>query len=67
VWALTYLYIYGLNLERRIFHKILYEVDSSDSHDNYYDHYNAVEQPSLAGSQVVSADSLGAHHCEANC
>jgi hypothetical protein len=28
--------MYGLNLERRIFDNILYEVDSSDNPDNYY-------------------------------
>jgi hypothetical protein len=31
--------MYGLNRERRIFDKILYEVDSSDIHDNYYSQF----------------------------
>jgi hypothetical protein len=30
----NFIYIHGLNLERRILDNILHEVDSSDNHDN---------------------------------
>jgi hypothetical protein len=31
--------MYGLNLERRILDKMLYEVDNNESHDNYYSQF----------------------------